>query len=162
MPYGSPSEKYRTAATVPTKSGVVRRSKRLHCGVGVVVPKDLITERLASQTDYRPPTPTSDLRLPSHRHRKPHLPDRGVVVRIPAEFIAGTIPLNDVLHLPTDGQQAVVGHEAGQTDLSDTACRDVDTLIAPHVAKDRCVVDQEIEVETIESQRNGIRIVDSH
>src|SRR5438552_2401919 len=99
--------------------------------------------------------------LASHRYRKSHLPDRRVVVRIAAELVPGAIPLNDVLDLAIDILQIVVVDMAGQEDIAHAARRDVNALVAPYVAQNGIVVDEQIEIEAIKAQRNRVRVIDA-
>ena len=50
----------------------------------------------------------------------------------------------------------------GQVHVAGAARRNVDALIAANVVQDPIVVDQQIEIEVIESQRDCIRVVDAN
>src|SRR5712692_5683361 len=99
--------------------------------------------------------------LSSHRHRKPHLPDGRVVVGISANLIASPIPLDDIRHLAIDGADVVVVHVTAEVNVADAPGGDVNALIAPHIAQNGVVVDQQIEVQAVEAQRDCIGIVDA-
>ena len=83
------------------------------------------------------------------------------VKQLAGEGATGAISLNDVLDFSIDILQIVVGDVAGQVDIANTARRDVNALIAPHVAQHRVVVDQQIEVEAIQAQGDSVRVVDA-
>ena len=71
------------------------------------------------------------------------------------------VPLDDVGNFAKDRPEVVIGDVRSQVHVADAARRNVDALIAANVVQDPIVVDQQIEIEVIESQCDGIRIVDA-